>query len=185
MQLLIHREMKGLTKVYWKLFISYGSIFGFLMSLWDYFDEGEISFYKTTFMVVFFGGFMSWTSVKSMKKSKKKFGEGELTEEDFKASQIEIIPKNKSTKEIYDLLKSDDLTKNWKLKLEKLKITGKTKVSWTSWGERITISELDEKIKIESTPMLRTVMFDNGANKGNVILLKVLIEKENPAHNKL
>jgi hypothetical protein len=177
--------MKGLTKVYWRLFITYGSIFGFLMSLWDYFDEGEISFYKTTFMVVFFGGFMSWTSVKSMKKSKKKFGGGELTEEDFKASQIEIISKNKSISEIYDLLKSDDSTKKWKLKFEESKITGKTKVSWTSWGERITISDLNEKIKIESKPMLRTIMFDNGANKENVILLKVLIENENPAHNKV
>ncbi|MFV0592919.1 MAG: hypothetical protein ACK5M7_16185 [Draconibacterium sp.] len=88
--------MKGLTKVYWRLFISYGALFGLLMSLWDVFAKREVNFYKTTFIVVFFGGFMSWRAVKSMKDSKKRLGGGELTEEDFKASQSEVIPKNRS-----------------------------------------------------------------------------------------
>ena len=169
--------MKSITTIYLKLFLAYGLIFGFLMSLWDYFDEGEIDLWKTAFMIIFFGGFMSWTSVKSMKKSKKKFEGKELTKEDFKALQSEIISKDKSIEEIYDLLKSNELTKNWKLKFEELKITGKTKISWTSWGERIIISDLNDKIKIESKPILGTVLFDDGTNKDNVIFLKRLIEK--------
>lgn len=169
--------MKRITKIYLKLFLSYGLIFGILMSLWDYIDEGEINLLKTAFMIIFFGGFMSWTSVKSMKKSKKKFVGEELTEQDFKVSQSEIISKKKSIKEIYDLLKSNELTKNWKLKMDELKITGKTKVSWAFWGERIIINDLNDKIKIESKPILGTVLFDNGANKENVSFLKGLIEK--------
>ncbi len=147
------------------------------MSLWDYISEGGINFLKTTFMIIFFGGFMAWISVKSMKKSKKKFGSEELTDEDFKASQVEIISKTKSVKEIHDLLKSNELTKNWKLNYNELKISGRTKLSWASWGERITISEWNDKLKIESKPLLRTTLFDNGTNKGNVSLLKRLIEK--------
>jgi hypothetical protein len=177
--------MNRVTKIYLKLFLSYGLIFGILLTLWDYIDEGEINLWKTTFMIFFFGGFMSWTSVKSMKNSKKKFGGEKLTEEDFNVSQSEIILKEKSIREIYELLKSDELTRNWKFKLEEFKITGRTKVSWTSWGERIKISDLNDKIKIDSKPILGTILFDNGTNKGNVSLLKVLIENETPAHNKL
>lgn len=99
-----------------------------------------------------------------------------MTEEDFHALQIAIIPKTKSIQEIYNLLKSEDLTKSWNLKLEELQISGRTKVSWISWGERITISELNENIKIESKPVLGTALFDSGANKRNVSLLKVLIQ---------
>lgn len=169
--------MKSITRIYLKLFLSYGFIFGLVMSLWEYIDEGEINLWKTVFMIIFFGGFMSWTSVKSMKKTKKKFGDEELTEEDFKASQVEIISKNKSIKEIFDLLKSYELAKNWKLKSEELKITGKTKISWASWGERITINELNDKIKIESKPIVGVVLFDNGTNRENVSFLKRLIEE--------
>ena len=169
--------MKKITKIYLKLFLSYGLIFGFLMSLWDYIDEGEISIVKTIFMIVFFGGFMSWISVKSMKKSKQKFGGSELTEEDFKASQNKIIMKNKSIQEIYDLLKSNEKTKKWKLKIKEIEIVGKTKVSWLSWGERILIKDLIDKIEIESKPLLFTALFDNGKNKENVLLIEKLIEE--------
>ncbi len=169
--------MNRIKKICLKIFLSYGLLFGFLMSLWDYIDEGEINLWKAAFMIIFFGGYMSWTSVRSMKKSKKKFGGEKLTEEDFKVSQCEIISKNKSIKEIYDLLKSNELTKSWKLKFEELKITGKTKISWTSWGEKIIISDMNDKIKIESKSILGTVLFDNGTNKENVNFLKCLIEK--------
>ncbi len=169
--------MKFTTKIYLRLFLIYGLTFGFLMSLWDYMVDREINFLKSIFMIVFFGGFMSWTSVKSMKKSKQKFGGTELTEEDFNASQSELITKKKSVQEIYDLLKSNEVAKNWKLKIENSKIVGKTKVSWSSWGERIIIKDLNNKINIESKPILRTTFFDNGKNRENVLLIKELIEK--------
>jgi len=169
--------MKELTKIYLKLFLSYGLIFGFLMSLWDYINKGEISFLNIVLDIIFFGGFMSWISVKSMKKSKQKFGGTELTEEDFNASQSMIIKKNKSIKELYHLLKLNEVTKNWKMKIEEMKIFGKTKISWTSFGERIIITELNDTIKIESKPVMSTILFDNGKNKENVLLIKELVEE--------
>jgi hypothetical protein len=170
--------MKMTTKIYLKLFLAYGLMLGLFMSFWDYIADGEFSIMKTIFMIVFFGGFMSWTSVKSMKKFKQKSGGAELTEDDFQVSQSEIITKNKPIHEIYDLLKSNVETKNWKLKIENSKITGKTKISWTSWGERIIITELNDKLKIESKPVFKMTMFDIGKNGENVFLIKGLIEKE-------
>jgi hypothetical protein len=172
--------MKLSTKIYLKLFLGYGIMLGVFMSFWEYIADGEFNIMKVIFMVIFFGGFMSWISVKSMKKLKS--GNTELTEEDFNVSQSEIIAKNKSIKEIFDLLKSEELTKNWRLKIEESKIAGRTKVSWTSWGERIIISDVHDKIRIESKPILGTVLFDNRTNKENVSLLKVLIENETPGH---
>ncbi len=57
--------MKAITTIYLKLFLVYGLTFGLLMSVWDYIDEGEINLWKTAFLILFFGGFMSWTSVKN------------------------------------------------------------------------------------------------------------------------
>lgn len=177
--------MKLVTKIYLKLFLVYGLMLGVFMSFWEYIADGEFNIMKIIFMVVFLSGFMSWTSVKSMKKLKLKSGNTELTEEDFNVSQSEIIAKNISIKEIFYFLKSEELTKEWKLKIEESRITGKTKVSWTSWGERIIISDLKDKIRIESKPILGTVLLDNRTNKENVNLLKVLIENETRAHNKV
>ncbi len=119
--------MKSITSIYLKLFLAYGLIFGMLMSLWDYLDKGEISFLKTIFMIVFFGGFMSWTSVKNMKRSKQRFVGAELSEDDFNAKQTELISKNKPIEEIFDLLKSNEMTKSWSLKIENSRIIGKQK----------------------------------------------------------
>lgn len=177
--------MKLVTKIYLKLFLVYGLMLGVFMSFWEYIADGEFNIMKIIFMVVFLSGFMSWTSVKSMKKLKLKSGNTELTEEDFNVSQSEIIAKNISIKEIFYFLKSEELTKEWKLEIEESRITGKTKVSWTSWGERIIISDLKDKIRIESKPILGTVLLDNRTNKENVNLLKVLIENETRAHNKV
>jgi len=57
------------------------------------------------------------------------------------------------------------------------KIIGKTKISWSFWGEKIIISELENKIKIESKPIIITTFFDNGKNREKIILIKSLIEK--------
>ncbi len=168
--------MSRITKIYLKLFLFYGLIFGVINLLWYYIDKGEINVLKIIFLIIFFGGFMSWSSVKSIKKSMKKFKGEKLTDDDFEVSQSQVISKSQSIKQVYDLLKSDELTKNWKLNFKESKIVGRTKITWTSWGERITVSELNDKLKIESKPFLGIVPFDNGANKGNVNLIKVLIE---------
>ena len=169
--------MKIVAKKYFKSFLLYGLTFGLLMTLWDYIDEGKIDIIKLLFMSVFFGGIMSWTTVTAQKRAITKQGKKELTEDDFKVSQCESIIKEITIKEIYELLNSNETTNKWKLDIKNSKIIGKTKTSWSSWGEKIIISVLKENIKIESKPVLKTTMFDNGRNRENVLLIKQLIEK--------
>ena len=129
-------------------------------------------------MSVFFGGIMSWTTVTAQKRTISKQGKKELTEDDFKVSQCEYISKELTIKEIYELLNRNKTTNKWKLKIKNSKIVGKTKTSWSSWSEEIIITDLKENIKIESKPVLKTTMFDNGRNRENVLLIKQLIEKQ-------
>ncbi len=170
--------MRITTKLYLQSFFIYGIAFGLLMSLWEYLDEEKINIWKQIFQGVFFGGLMSWTTVTAQKRAIKKPGKKELTEDDFKVSQFEFITKENTIQEIYELLNSNKPLTKWKLVIKDSKIIGKTKTSWSSWGEKIVISDLGEKMKIESKPILRTTIFDNGKNKENVLLIKQLIEKQ-------
>ena len=170
--------MKITTKLYLKSFFIYGIIFGLIMTLWEYIDEEKINLLKQIFQGVFFGGIMSWTTVTAQKRFIKKLGKKELTEDDFKVSQCESITKKNTIQEIYNLLNSNETINKWKLEIKDSKIIGKTKTSWSSWGEKIIISDLRENVKIESKPVLRTTMFDNGKNRENVLLIKRLIERQ-------
>ncbi len=170
--------MKITTKLYLKSFFIYGIIFGLIMTLWEYIDEEKINLWKQVFQGAFFGVFMSWTTVTAQKRAMRKYGKNELTEEDFKVSQFESINTENSIQEIYDLLNSHETINKWKLEIKGSKVIGKTKTSWSSWGEKIIISDMGENIKIESKPVLKTTMFDNGKNRENVFLIKRIIEKE-------
>ena len=170
--------MKMTTKLYLKSFVLYGLIFGLIMAVWEYIDEGKINIWKQIFQGVFFGGFMSWTTVTAQKRAIRKQGKKELTEDDFKVSQSELINDQISIQEIYALLGKNEIANKWRLKIQDSKITGKTKTSWFSRGEIITISSMKTKIKIESKPVLRTTIFDNGKNRENVLLIREMIEKQ-------
>ena len=169
--------MKITTKLYLKSFFIYGIVFGLLMYLLEY-DEEKINIWKQILQGVLFGGVMTWITVTSQKRAIRKQGKKELTEDDFKVSQCEFIAKKNTIQEIYDLLNSDETINKWKLKIKDSKIIGKTKTSWSSWGEKIIISDSIDNIKIESKPILKTTMFDNGKNRENVLLIKRLIEKQ-------
>jgi hypothetical protein len=165
-----------MKKTYVKLFLAYGLSFGILMSLWDYINDGGIEYVKIAFMILFFGGIMTWTSVRSMKRFKRKYVGEALTSNDFKAKQCKIIPSDRSIQSIYDQLKTNETTGKWKIKLENSAIAGRTRVSTRSWGERIRISKIDDKVKIESKPIIFTTLFDHGRNRENIFRMKQLIE---------
>ncbi|MCY1636499.1 hypothetical protein [Marinifilum sp. D737] len=169
--------MKVTTKLYLKSFFIYGIIFGLIMTLWEYIDEEKINLWRQVFQGVFFGGFMSWATVTAHKRAMRKYGKNELTEEDFKVSQCDYIIKENSIQEIYDLMNHHEAINKWKIEIKGSNVIGKTKTSWSSWGEKIIISDLGENIKIESKPVLKTTMFDNGKNRENVLLIKELIGK--------
>lgn len=169
--------MKAKTKQYLKLFLISGLSYGLLMSLWDFLDEGVVYIWSSLFQAAFFGSIMSWITIKAHVNTLRKFGKTELTEDDFKVSYYEFINKQKSIQDIYALLENEKQVNSWSFKIKHFKIVGKTNRSWSSWGEKIIITSIDDKIKIESKPLWKTVMFDNGINRGNVILLKHIIEK--------
>ncbi|MFO7851067.1 MAG: hypothetical protein R6U04_07075 [Bacteroidales bacterium] len=168
--------MTTVTRLYLKSFFVYGIIFALLMTLWEYIDEEKINIWKQIFQGAIFGGLMSWTTIRSHKQAIRKQGKKEMTEEDFKVSQSGFVNSEKSIQQIYVLLNNNDITSKWKLKIENSKIIAKTKISWSSWGEKIIISDLENIVKIESEPVLKTTMFDNGRNRENVLLIKSLIE---------
>lgn len=146
------------------------------MSVWEYLDKGTITIWKLIFQAFLFGGLMSWTIVTSHIKALKKQGPEELTDDDYKVRQSAHLIQDISIREIYDRLKNDERTRHWKLKLEDASIVGTTKISRWSRSEKITISNTAHKISIESKPTLCTAMWDNGKNRGNVRLIKGLIE---------
>ena len=177
--LLTNVYMRKINRIYLKLFLIYGLTFGLLMTLWDYLDEGEIDIIKLLFMTVFFGGFMSWTTIKSLKKTKiKANGKNELTEEDFKATQVKYIPKIITLDSAFERLKKYDIENSWHLKINNSRIEGKTKISWISWGEKILISFLNDKIEIMSKPRLKTQMIDTGKNRQNIELISHILNEE-------
>ncbi|KOH46870.1 hypothetical protein [Sunxiuqinia dokdonensis] len=63
--------MKTGTKLYWKTFLRSGVIYGLVLAIWEYLDEGEVNFLKLGFMTVFFGALMSWTAVTAHKRATK------------------------------------------------------------------------------------------------------------------
>ncbi len=153
-------------------------IFGLIIFLFDFLLDGEVEYVQKSITTLLFAAFMAWFSVRSARKKKLEIVGGELTEEDFVVSKKESVPKQHSIQEIYELLKTNDTTKKWKFKLSESGIVGRSKLSWSSWGERIFIRELDDKLVIKSKPIFISTIVDNGKNHENVQLIKEVIAKE-------
>jgi hypothetical protein len=164
-----------MTKIYLKLFLRFALIFGLIIFLFDFLLDGEVEYVQKSITTLLFAAFMAWFSVRSARKKKLEIVGGELTEEDFVVSKRESVPMQHSIQEVYDLLKINDTTKKWSLKLDAAGIVGRTKLSWSSLGERIFIRELDDKLVIESKPLFMATIVDNGKNHDNVQLIKEVI----------
>ena len=154
----------------------YGLTFALLLALWDFFSGRELDAMKLIIMALFFGGFMTWNSVKRMRRLKEQTGDSVLTSEDFNAAQQIVVSSSKSIHEIYNSLRTDAATEKWKLSLEGQHISGTTRTSVFIFGEKINVTANDGEVLIESCPVLPTVFFDNGKNKQNVLFLKYIVE---------
>ncbi len=87
--------MNTVAKLYWKVFLRSGLIYGLVLAIWEYLDEGEVDFLKLGFMTVAFGVLMSWTTVTAQKRAMRAQGRN-FTEEDIKTSQRALVVKRKS-----------------------------------------------------------------------------------------
>lgn len=170
-------NMKTVTKLYLKFFLISGSTYGIISIATNYFRKGEVNPLDAILGFIVFGAIVSWYIVRTDKRNRKKSLGAKFSEDDYKVHQIDYLPKTKSINEIYELLTLNDITKKWKLKLQNSGIIGRTRMSNHSWGEKIMINELDDKIRIESKPLHISALIDGGKNKENVIFLKRLIEK--------
>ena len=170
--------MKFTTQLYLKTFFIYAFSFALVMVFWKYLAEVKINLWEQLIQAVLFGTLMSWATVTAQKRALRRLGKKELTEDDLKVSQQESTSTEKTIPEIFDLLKKNKITEKWKLEMKESKIIAKTRVSWSSWGERIIISDLQDYTKIESKPLLKTTMFDKGKNRENVELIKELIDNQ-------
>lgn len=170
--------MKIDTRLYLRTFIISGIAYGIILSLWRYMNHGEINPLKSILHMVFFGGIVTLLFAINLKKYKQKKNIDELTESDVQVHQRISVAKDKPIDEIYRLLTINPVSRRWKCKREDSKILARTNITSASLGERILIQVEGQRIIVESKPILTTTRFDFGKNKGNVLFLKKLIEKE-------
>lgn len=172
--------MKRSTRNYWKiliLFIIVISSYVICISLWDYIDGTRIDMKRHLFVAVIIGIVISWTTISNWKRYLKSGAEKNLTEEDLDVYQSTVLTKDISIDRIYILLKRNKITATWKFEMRNSKIIGRRGASWIFMGDRITVSKSGSEIEIESRPILRTTIMDNGSNRDSVLLIRDIIEK--------
>ena len=170
--------MKILTKLYLVTFLVFAVGYFFIHSLMYIFFDVTIDLWSHVFSIVLVGGASTLGIMIAHKQAVRRQKYTHPTEADFNVHQSESVYTDMSIQNIYDVLKNNDKTNKWKLTIDNSIITGKTKRSKGSWGEKIKIENHDGLIKIESSPLLRIAIFDNGRNLYNVNLIRNLIEKE-------
>ena len=178
--------MKAITKVYLKTFLVYGLLFGSMMTLWEYFETEEINIWKQIFQGSIFGVLMSWTTVTAQKRLLKNYGVNN-NELSLKVRQSLSVENSIEIASLLKKLKEKDFSHNWKFRESKSDIIIRTKTSWRSWGENVSIKYDGDHIIIKSCPRIITTLFDFGQNGINVQNIKKTIEEYKeayPAHGK-
>ncbi|MDD4149174.1 MAG: hypothetical protein PHE33_04030 [Bacteroidales bacterium] len=173
--------MKITTKTFLKLFFLNFLLFGGAMALSTYFLEGETVLLKELIQALLFSDVLAAVSVNIRIHTRNKKKNAPITEEDLNLAYSETIATKLSIHDIYAILKANSFGKEIKIDSENLKISGKTRMSIFSWGSKITISSLNDKIKIKSKPLFEIQFLNNKKNKKNVSLIIDMIESNNPS----
>jgi len=153
-----------------------GIPFGFVITILEYFREGEINIISSLFQAVFFGALMCWFLARNQIRSIKEKGIQNLTSKALAVRQTDTIEKDISIQKIHELLQENPKMKNWKIMMNGSNIEGRSKFSWTSWGEKISIQIENKLVQIESKPAIPSTLFDNGRNLENVRMIRKIIE---------
>lgn len=170
--------MKVSTKVILRLFFVNATLFGVFVSLFDYMFDSEINVLKQIIQSILFGVFMAWFALRTKKRNLIERGIHEFAEDDFKAGFSTRISNSISIENAFEILKKYDKNNNWNLSITNNRIEGKTKISSTSWGEKLIINFYKERIEIKSVPRFKLQMMDNGENRINVNTIKTLLANE-------
>lgn len=173
--------MTPVQKLYIKIFLYTGVAFGLISTVIDPLILGEpFVLWKFLFKSVFFGLFMSLALVSWHLRELKKMGVKNMSDENLAIRQKKTIKTHFSKDEIVNKLKSTPNLDNRSLKESTNSIMIKTKMSWKSWGERISISfnEVEDgiqEITISSKPKAIFAFIDYGKNKKNVLQIEELL----------
>ena len=170
--------MKVSIRVILRLFFVNATLFGVLVSLCDYMFDNEINVLKQIVQSVLFGLFMSWFAIRTKKRILIESGIKEFKEEDFKTGFSARVSTSISIENAFEILKKYDKNNNWNLSITNNRIEGGTKISSTSWGEKLIINFYKEKIEIKSVPRFKLLMMDNGESRINVNTIKTLLANE-------
>jgi len=163
--------MKPTLKVFLIGFIATSVPYGIFTYYLEYSDyNGNEILWKPVISAVFFGLLMAFFFILMQKKRLKKAGYPKLTNDLLKLKQEKTIEAYLTKEELINLLKNSNDFKKCKYKSNLNSIIMRKKMSWFSWGEKITITftKADNKIKIESKPSMPTTLIDYGVNIENI-----------------
>lgn len=172
--------MNSLTKLYLKLFLFTGILFGVLITLFEFLAGDGTSWWKIILESVLFGIAMSLFMVNLHKNRLKKLGVQEDSSSGFGVQQKKIIRSSLSKEEVVAKLKSHPVFGNMKMKEDNGTIRMRSPMSIKSWGENILITEqpgegLAHEYLVQSSPKLITTLVDNGKNMENIHKIEKLL----------
>lgn len=171
--------MKPTHKLFIIGFVATAVPYGFVICLFDCFTEDTVSVLKILFSASFFGLLMSALFVKIQEYKMKKNGYPKLSNDILKLKQVKYVETILSKKDLFNKLKESEYFKKCKFKETPTSIIINKRISWFSWGEKITVyfNDGDNRIKIESKPVMPLTLIDYGVNLTNVDNVVKIINK--------
>jgi len=175
--------MKPTLKLFIIGFVATAVPYGLMTYFFEYSDcnctEDTASVLKILFSATFFGLLMSVILAKLQTYKMKKAGYPKLNNDMLKLKQVKFVETSLSKNDLFDKLKESEYFKKCNFKVTPTLIIINKRISWFSWGEKITINfnDGDNRIKIESKPTMPATLIDYGVNLTNVDNVIKIINK--------
>ena len=172
--------MKPILILFLKNILLIGITYGLFMFVFDLATGSDFGLLKSVYRASLFGVSMSLIFILAQLYSLKKSGVTKFTSDNLKVKQRRILKSKLTKQEIIEKLKNDRRFTISKFSENENRIYLETKMSFKSWGEKITITvrplenEFNE-YTITSRPALITTLADFGKNFQNVNRIEELI----------
>ena len=130
-------------KFFIKSFLATGLPFAISLALMDFIMGEPFSLWKFLFMMVFFGLVMGWFFTENQKSGLRRLGVKEFTDENLQPIQSVELSSQHSISEIDQKIKQDKFFSRSKVSFDKSQIKVRKGSSWSSWGEKILINQIE------------------------------------------
>lgn len=176
-----HFNMKPTSKLFFKYYL-FTSVICALITAFNFYLLGkEISPQVIAFSFFILGGLIALLMVIIQTRGLKKAGVHDFTDENLRLKQKGLVHSNLSLDEIAEELKTNPITKNYKMTETQDSILLKVPMSWESWGEKMEIKLKnrqgeDYEYRISSQPSFGLTLVDYRKNYKNVKNLMKLIQ---------